>query len=96
VFATEHTKLTINEQAAAVFTEVLGKKIEHVNLAPEDMTMQFEAGGIPHDYAEMLTNLDVAISHGAEDAMNTVVEDITGRKPQALVDFVKNNREVWL
>ena len=74
----------------------MGKTIVHERLSESDLADRFVAQGMPPDYAKMLSTLDTAISQGAEDRLNTVVTDVTGRGPKRFVDFARENKSAWL
>ncbi len=54
--------------------------------------------GIPDDYARLLAQLDTAIKDGAEERLNSVILEVTGRAPRRFEDFVAKCVEsgVWV
>ena len=50
---------------------------------------------MPADYAKLLAVMYAGLAQGAEERMNGVVEEVTGRAPMRLREFVEGNREVW-
>ena len=54
--------------------------------------------GIPDDYARLLAQLDTAIKNGAEERLNSVILDVTGREPRTFREFVEECVEsgVWV
>lgn len=45
---------------------------------------------------EMIASMDTMIKDGAEDRLNTVVQDLTGVPPQSFHDFAQRERESWI
>ena len=83
-------------KVAKVLTDILGKPIEHVKLSEEGSSKWMQSKGIPSEMAGFLAQLDVQISGGAEDRLNTTVKDVTGKAPMAFRDFVEANKDVWM
>ncbi|KAL9108021.1 MAG: hypothetical protein Q9227_007126 [Pyrenula ochraceoflavens] len=77
------------------YDDELGRKVEHVKISADQRVEDFTSAGIPQEYAKLLTEMDVAISRGAENQMNSTVERITGQKPMTMRDFAEKNRRVW-
>lgn len=85
-------------QVAAILTRKLGRKITHVNISEDELAAGMTSFGIPDDYARLLAQLDTAVKKGAEERLNSVVLDVTGRHPRSFQDFVVECIEngVWL
>lgn len=83
------------DQAAAIIGAARGRPVRHVRLTDKESIARFEAIGIPHDYAVMLTGLDRAIAQGAEARTTSVVADVTGRAALTLESFAARNAKVW-
>lgn len=65
----------------AIATDVLGKEVAVEDVAPEQFADHLVESGVPREFADVLTRLDVSIAHGAEDRVTDVVERIAGRQP---------------
>lgn len=52
--------------------------------------------GFPLEISEMFADLDTKISQGADDRMNDAIRTITGREPKLLMEFIEENKSVWL
>jgi uncharacterized protein YbjT (DUF2867 family) len=80
---------------AAILTDVVGYPVRHQPLTEEELTRNFEKGGIPKEFAFLLASLDRAIANGAEARLTTEVERITGRPPISFQTFAQNARSAW-
>lgn len=83
-------------KVAAILSDVLGRKITHVNLSEEQLAAGIVANGIPEDYAAILAAMDTAIAHGAENRLNNTVKKVTGRTPRKFRDFAIEKKQAWL
>jgi hypothetical protein len=82
-------------QVAKELSQVLGKRIKHVDLSIEDYEERMLAYGMPEDYAKVMSNLEHGISLHAEHRMNDTIEQLLGRKPKSFRDTIKEAMAVW-
>ncbi|KAK3693581.1 hypothetical protein B0T22DRAFT_450187 [Podospora appendiculata] len=80
---------------AETLSDVLGRRIVHIDLTSDDMERIHQAFGMPEDYSRMMGSLDTAIKQGQENRTNDVVELLTGAKPARFRDFAESNRAIW-
>ena len=86
--------MTPKRQAAALLSKVLGRKITHKRVSPDEYTASFErAVGLPHDYASMLTSIALQIASGEEEALFTDKKSIIGET--TLEEYFEANKELW-
>ncbi|KXJ91368.1 hypothetical protein Micbo1qcDRAFT_195479 [Microdochium bolleyi] len=83
-------------QLAATFTEVLGRKITYHELTEQELMERHISFGLPKEYAPILASLDTIIRNGAEDRINNLVEEVTGRRPRSFRQFVEEEKETWM
>lgn len=83
------------DDIASTLTKVLGKKIEHVRLTPEERTKYYMGLGMPEYVAGFMTQLEVGTAKGLEKKENKSVEEITGRKPIAFEAWAEKHKAVW-
>ena len=76
-------------------SEVLGKKVVHVDIPSAELERLLESTGIPAEYARMLSAMDTAIKHGSEDRVNDVVLTVTGRQPGTFRQYAESVKDVW-
>jgi festuclavine dehydrogenase len=50
---------------------------------------------MPVEYSKLLSALDTAIKHGAENRTNDVVLTMTGAAPKRFREFAESNKAVW-
>jgi festuclavine dehydrogenase len=69
-----------------------------VKISEDELAEGMASYGIPDDYARLLAQLDTAIKNGAEERLNSVVLDVTGRVPRKFEDFVEScvEKGVWV
>ncbi|SPQ18620.1 53ae4f9d-9824-43cc-928d-456817f70a57 [Thermothielavioides terrestris] len=82
-------------EIADILTEVLGRKIVHVDLAPAELEERYQGFGVPGDYSKMLTAMDTSIKFGAENRTNDVILAVTGSAPRRFRDFAESAKGVW-
>jgi NAD(P)H dehydrogenase (quinone) len=51
---------------------------------------------MPRPVAEAYATFDVAIAQGEFDAVSSAVEDLTGRRPQSIAEFLSAHRDAVL
>ena len=83
-------------QVANIISEETGRNFEHANVSEKEMTERFRQGGIPDEWAKVLSMLDVMVANGGEERLNDVVERITGRPPRKFRTFVKEKRDKFV
>jgi NAD(P)H dehydrogenase (quinone) len=54
------------------------------------------AGGLPRPLAEGFASFDSAIAQDKFSAISSTVEDLTGRKPTSVADFLFAHRDALL
>ncbi|KAK3329743.1 hypothetical protein B0H66DRAFT_634881 [Apodospora peruviana] len=84
------------DDIAHTLSEVLGKKIVHVDLSSADLEKRHQSFGMPADYASMMSALDTGIKYGMENRTNDVVLSVTGVPPKRFREFAESNKEVWV
>lgn len=81
-----------NAEVAQKMSDALGRKIEFVNLGPEDLKQALVAAGVPEWNAEALIDLQRLYREGKASALTQDVEMILGRKPRDLSQFLSDHR----
>ncbi|KAK3310647.1 uncharacterized protein B0T15DRAFT_564552 [Chaetomium strumarium] len=80
---------------ATILSEVLGRRIVHVDLTAAGLEERFQSFGMPEDYSRMMSALDISIKNGAENRTNDVILAVTGSAPRKFKDFAESAKEVW-
>ncbi|KAK0631909.1 hypothetical protein B0T14DRAFT_532502 [Immersiella caudata] len=83
------------KKLAAILSEILGRKIVHVELSTAAASKRHQSYGMPEPYANMLSSMDTSIKFGAENRTNDVVLSITGVPPKPFREYAKSVKSVW-
>jgi uncharacterized protein YbjT (DUF2867 family) len=75
-------------QAGAVVSDVLGHRVEHVDLTTAELAKRLTDSGASPEFARGLAGLDARIRAGEQDCVTSTVHDVTGRTPTSLRDFL--------
>lgn len=81
-----------NGEVAQRLSEVLGRKIEFVNLSPEALKEALLSAGVPEWNADALIDLQRLYREGKASAVTEDVKRILGRESRSLAQFLKENR----
>ncbi|KAK0476180.1 hypothetical protein IW261DRAFT_442451 [Armillaria novae-zelandiae] len=81
------------DDVAAIFTEVLGRKITHTRITVEDLKKRYIAFGITEDYASMLSSLDDMNANGVEEKLFVAAKNVKGKR--TLKGFVEANKDLF-
>lgn len=84
-------------QCAEILSEVIGKKITHVDVSVEELAEHAKKTiGMPDEYAKALAGMDAFVKDGQEAKLNDVVLSVTGKKPKTFREFAEENKSVWI
>ncbi len=81
-----------NVERARIASELTGKPIAVVALPPADLKAGMIAGGLPEGFAEALTAFQRDAVSGHHGVVTATVERFSGRRPEALADFLAANK----
>jgi festuclavine dehydrogenase len=85
-----------NTDIAAILSSVLGRTITHVTVGEEQLAARLQdQSGMPKQIAETVARMDTSIQNGAEERLNDVVLDLTGKSPKSFRAFAEANKDVW-
>jgi NAD(P)H dehydrogenase (quinone) len=84
------------DEVAALAGELSGRKIRHVDLSPDDLRQGLTAAGLPPFLAEALVAFDVAAAQGYHATVTPTVQDLTGRAPMSVREFLTAHRGALL
>ncbi|CAA7268340.1 unnamed protein product [Cyclocybe aegerita] len=82
------------DEAAALFTEILGRKIAHKHLTEEEELAIYQSFGLSKDYASVLTAGEGLVTKGSEEAFVRTNKTITGT--HTLRQFIEANKQIWI
>lgn len=84
-----------NQQVAAIFSQVLGKTINYVNV-PEDAARQgMQNAGMPDVIVNALLELYASYKTGQAATVSPVIEQVTGKKPISFEQFARDYAEAF-
>jgi uncharacterized protein YbjT (DUF2867 family) len=84
-----------HDQVAKIMTDVLGKKIDYVNVDPNDFLKSLISAGLPEDYSNFLLYIASALRDGHAAPINNNVKEITKRDPIDFKTYVKDHKQKW-
>ncbi|KAF7427994.1 hypothetical protein PC9H_007212 [Pleurotus ostreatus] len=87
-------ELLTYEQIAAMFTEVLGRKISFKRVSQEGMSQHLLQHEFHPGVTEMLSALDLIVATGGEEAIYKLESKYVGKR--TLLDFIRANKEAWI
>jgi NAD(P)H dehydrogenase (quinone) len=103
--STDTTKRTLNvtgatvvgsAELARIVSGITGRPVQYVPVTPEERKQQFIAAGIPAMFAEILVSSQIAMAQGKMGPPSTTVQDLLGRAPTSVAEFLSEKRAVLL
>ena len=83
-------------EVAAIASKITGQEIAYIPVELEGLIQNMVAGGLPRALAEGFASFDAAIAQDKFSAISNTVENLTGRKPTSVADFLSDHRETLL
>lgn len=81
---------------ATIVSKISGKSVNYVPLTLEALVGGMVNAGLPQPVAELYASFDAAAAKGELDVVTNAVEELTGRKPTTVEDFLTANKEALL
>jgi NAD(P)H dehydrogenase (quinone) len=81
---------------AEIAANVSGRPVRYVPIDLETLIGGMVAAGVPRALAEGYASFDAGIALGKMDVVSSAVEDLTGRKPIRLADYMATQRDALL
>ncbi|HTR34667.1 MAG TPA: SDR family oxidoreductase [Bryobacteraceae bacterium] len=79
-------------ELAKLASDFTGRPVEYVAVGPEERTQQLIALGTPEPIAKILVSSQIAIAQGKMGTATTAVQELTGRAPMSVADFLSAHR----
>ncbi|MES1156328.1 MAG: NAD(P)H-binding protein [Alphaproteobacteria bacterium] len=95
VFDIGGTAPVTQDELAAIASELTGRAITHVNLAPDALRAGLVQSGLPGFLADALVAFDVDASEGKHAVRTDAIQALTGRPPTSLRDFLVEHRSAF-
>lgn len=83
-------------QAAALMSEAFGRKIQHVDVTPEQWYEHSRGMGFSEPLARASASNVRAVRNGEFSTVSGDYEKITGRRPRTVREVLRDNREKYL
>lgn len=80
-----------NAERAALYAQISGKPVASIAVTPDQLKAGMVGAGLPEGFATILVAFQVDAVLGHHGAVTDVVERFSGRKPQALAEFLAAN-----
>jgi len=81
---------------AAIASKISGKQVTYVPLTLEALIGGMVSAGLPQFVAELLASFDSATAKGELQVVTNAFEDLTGRKPTSVAEFLEANKQAFL
>lgn len=81
---------------ARIISEISGRPVSYVNVAPEAMQNILVGVGLPPFYAEALVSFQTATAQGFLGITTNAVAELTGTAPQSVRDYLLAHQEALL
>lgn len=82
-------------EAAALLSAATGRPVRYQPVDAQAFIAQMAGMGMPRAYAAMLAGIFGPVAAGWTAAVSPVVEQLTGRRPHRLADFVREHAPAW-
>ncbi|GAB3564624.1 SDR family oxidoreductase [Amycolatopsis endophytica] len=83
------------DEAASVFSDVLGKPVRYVGLPDDQIRAAMLGRGMPQFQVDILIEVARAYRDGGAGKVTSTVADLTGRAPLGVADFVRRHAAVF-
>lgn len=80
------------QELATLFSQLSGKPVTRIGLSPSDLRGGMIAAGFPEGMADVMVAFDTDAANGFHAIATDAVERFSGRKPEALGDFLAARR----
>ncbi len=95
IYPTTGPEALSHDQVAEILSEVLGRKISHVNMSEEDTRKGLEEAAAPDWMINGSIEADKFTREGLSSAVSPTVEEVTGKKPRSFEQFARDYAEAF-
>ncbi len=81
------------EEVAAIASGIAGKPVRHQSLPLGEFVDGLMRAGLPETMAQMYASFETAAERGELASVSSAVQDLVGRQPQTVADFLAANRD---
>ena len=83
-------------EVAATASKLTGREVSYIAVELETLIQNMEASGLPRPVAEGYASFDSAVAQDKFSTSSNTVEELTGRKPISVADFLSAHRNILL
>lgn len=76
---------------AQILTDLSSKKVEYINLSDDEFKSALTSSGLPEIWADVFVSFDKAHRLGEAQIASRDVQELTGKSPETLKEFLKRN-----
>ena len=80
------------DDLAALFSTLSGKPVKAQAVSGADLVAGLKAGGVPTEMAAVLATFETDAAKGLLGIVSNAVEELTGRPPQSVADYLSANK----
>ncbi len=95
IYTTTGPEALSHDQIAEILSEVLGRKISHVNVSEEDVRKGMVEAGFPDWVGDAAIEGNRNTREGRSSAVLPTVEEVTGMKPRSFDQFARDYAEAF-
>ncbi len=95
IYTTTGPEALSYNQVAEILSEVLGRKISHVNVSEEDLRKGMEEAGFPEWVGDAAIEGQRMTREGRPPAVLPTVEEVTGKEPRSFEQFARDYSEAF-
>ena len=84
------------EQLAAIASELTGRSVSRIDISADEEQAAAAAGGMPPFIVDAMARFNLARAEGYHAVIAPTVQELTGRRPTSVRDFLSANRAALL
>ncbi len=79
-----------------VARELTGRRVVHVSASDDEALAAYRAAGLPDGFPESAVGFDAWARDGHHAILSSAVEELTGRRPRTLRDYLRDQEEALM
>lgn len=83
-------------EVAAIVSKLAGQEVSYLPIELDAVIQGMTSGGLPRPLAEAFATFDAAVAQDKFSVVTSTVEELTGRKPISVADFLSAHREILI
>ena len=86
--------LVSQSDVAKILSEISGRQVQYVPISIEELVAAMVKNGLPETIARIYASFDEAVSKGRLAVASTAVEELTGKAPMSVREFLVAHKEM--